>query len=164
MFFLKLIDSISNCLGKIAAFLILPMIMFVVYSSFKRYIVGSMPVWGYEVPIFLYGVSSILGGCYCHKNKKHVNIDIISKYLSSAQYRKLSVLSELVVFTCCFIVAYYAVSWAWDSTLLRERSIHQTEFNPEIWWFKWMIPVGFFSIALQALRNILKKQDLSVNS
>lgn len=149
-------ENASKWLGFFAAFLLFPLVLTVAYSSFKRYFLGAMPTWGYEVPIFLYGMSFMLGGAYCLLRDKHVNVDIMPKYLSAANRAKVTALSNLLILVSCAVIGYYAVLWAWDSTLLRERSIHQTEFNPEIWWFKWSVPIGFLSIALQAFSNILK--------
>ena len=152
-----LTEGLSVLLGRIAAYLLFPLVLAVAYSSFKRYFLGSMPTWGYEVPIFLYGISFMLGGAYCLMHEKHVNVDILPKYLSPSNQKRLSVVTNVLIMISCAVIGYYAVWWAWDSTLLRERSVHQTEFNPEIWWFKWIIPISFIAIAIQALQNILNQ-------
>ena len=41
--------------------------------------------------------------------------------------------------------------------------MHQTAFNPPIWWLKWFIPISAGLVALQAIADLLKeiiKKDL----
>jgi TRAP-type C4-dicarboxylate transport system permease small subunit len=45
--------------------------------------------------------------------------------------------------------------WAWEATRTFERSIHQTAFNPPIWWFKWVVPISAGMIAIQAMTNLV---------
>jgi TRAP-type mannitol/chloroaromatic compound transport system permease small subunit len=44
---------------------------------------------------------------------------------------------------------------AWQSTLILERSIHQSAFNPQIWWFKWVIPISAALVLLQSFGELI---------
>lgn len=142
-------------LGYFSALLILPLVFLIIYATCKRYFWGNMPSWGYEIPIFLYGIFFLIGGILCQINDKHVNVDILPKYVSVKTHNKLMIFSNLVIVASCLMVAYHASSWAYESTLLNERSVHQTDFNPSIWWFKWFVPISFFGVAVQATVNTL---------
>jgi hypothetical protein len=38
---------------------------------------------------------------------------------------------------------------------MRERSTHQTPFNPEVWWYRWIIPISCALISWQAFKDML---------
>ena len=149
------VSCLSRCIGNAAAILILPLIVLIIYSTCKRYFFNNMPSWGYEVPIFIYGISFLLGGILCQVNGKHVNVDILPKYVSIKWQKRLNVFSNIMIAVACFIIACYASEWAYEATLLNERSVHQTDFNPTNWWFKWFVPIAFFLVALQSIANII---------
>ncbi len=153
--FAEKISCLSRRIGTIAALLILPLIILIVYATCKRYFLDSMPSWGYEVPIFIYGIFFLIGGVLCQVGGKHVNVDILPKYVPKRWQRRLNTLSNIMIAAACFVVAYYASEWAYEATLINERSVHQTDFNPTVWWFKWFVPVSFLLVALQSIANII---------
>ncbi|MEG1824164.1 MAG: TRAP transporter small permease [Cloacibacillus sp.] len=148
-------NRISKYLGDITALIILPLIGLIIYAACKRYFFDSMPSWGYEIPIFIYGMFFLVGGIYCQLNNKHVNVDILPKYVSLKWQTRLQTLSNLLIAGGCLVVAYYASGWAYESMLINERSVHQTDFNPTIWWFKLFVPFSFFFVAIQSIVNIV---------
>lgn len=102
------VSCLSRCIGNAAAILILPLIVLIIYSTCKRYFFNNMPSWGYEVPIFIYGISFLLGGILCQVNGKHVNVDILPKYVSIKWQKRLNVFSNIMIAVACFIIACYA--------------------------------------------------------
>lgn len=149
------ISCLSKFLGNIFALLILPLVVMIIYAAIKRYFFKSMPSWGYEIPIFFYGIFFLIGGTFCQLNNKHVNVDILPKYVSEKSQKRLRILSNVLIAVACLTVAYYASEWAYESTLINERSVHQTDFNPTVWWFKWFVPISFLLIALQSIANVI---------
>ena len=79
-----------------------------------------------------------------------------------SKFRKfLEILGILVTLSVCVIIVWLGTKYAWQSTKILERSIHQTAFNPQIWWFKWFIPVSAALVFIQAIVNLFKKMYLS---
>ncbi|MEG1544182.1 MAG: TRAP transporter small permease [Tannerellaceae bacterium] len=150
------ITELSEKIGNISSLLILPMIILIIYSTIKRYFFKDMPSWGYEIPIFIYGIHFLLGGIVCQAKNKHVNVDILPKYISKKAQRRLVAFANFLIASICIILAYYSVFWAYDSFLINEKSVHQTNFNPSVWWFKCFVPFSFFAIAIQSIANIRK--------
>jgi len=142
-------------LGRMIALLILPLITIVVYSALKSYFFKSPPIWTFEMSLFFFGSFFMLGSAYCHMQKKHVAVDVINHYLPVRWRRVQGVFSEIVVLFVAIVIIYVSVPSAWQSTLIRERSILQTPFNPQIWWFRWIIPISCFLIAVQACIDIV---------
>jgi TRAP-type C4-dicarboxylate transport system permease small subunit len=87
--------------------------------------------------------------------KKHVSVDVLNHYLSPKWKRIQGIFSELVVLCVVLAILWVSVPAAWRSMLMRERSTHQTPFNPEIWWYRWIIPVSCALISWQAFRDMV---------
>src|SRR6056297_2936770 len=126
--------------NKITALLTIPLAIVVVYCALMRYIFHAMPDWGFEIAIFIFGIQVMLGGAYTHAKHKHVSVDILPKYLPALVNLRLKLLHEVIIIFVCLIILFISSQWAWDSFLILEHSMHQTTFNPPIWWFKAIIP------------------------
>ncbi|MFO7577848.1 MAG: TRAP transporter small permease [Pelovirga sp.] len=137
-------------LGRLISLLILPLIAMIVYSALRSYFFRDPPIWTFEMSIFLFGCFFMLGSAYCHMEKKHVAVDIINHYLPPRWQRVQGVFSEAVVLFVAVVLIVISVPTAWQATLIGERSILQTPFNPYVWWFRWVIPISCFLIGVQA--------------
>jgi TRAP-type mannitol/chloroaromatic compound transport system permease small subunit len=152
----KTIGSVSERIGQGAALLILPLIATIVYSVMVRYLMNEIVHWAFEISIFLYGIMVTIGGAYTLKHKAHVRVDVLADYLGPRGRCILDVVSFLVIFGVCCMIAYIGTRAAWMSTLRLERSTLQTPFDPQIWWFRWFIPVSATLIALQSVAEIFQ--------
>ncbi len=139
--------------GRLVSLLILPLIAEILYSSLKSFVLNDAPIWSFEMTLFLYGAFFMLGSAYCHMEKKHVAVEVLAPYLSPKWKRALGIFSELVVLSVVLVLVWVSVPAAYRSTLMLERSTHQTPFNPQIWWYRWIIPISCVLIALQAGRD-----------
>lgn len=142
-------------IGKLVSLLILPLIVGIVYSSLKSFIFNDPPIWTFEMSLFLYGSFVMLGAGFCHLEKKHVAVDVLRSYLSPKWNRILGIFSEGIVLFVALVIIWVSVPGAWRSTLMRERSTHQTPFNPEIWWYRWIIPISCALLSWQAFKDML---------
>ena len=154
---IKRIEKVSDFSGKIAAWMIVPMILVIVYTAFMRYALNNTPNWGFEVSLFVYGIHFILGGAYTLKEKSHVRVDILPHYLSIKGQKILEILGLIITFVVCIVILWLGAKYSWQSTKIWEHSMHQTAFNPPIWWFKWFIPISAGLVALQAIASLLKE-------
>lgn len=142
-------------LGRLVSLLILPLIAIIVYSALKSYFFKEPPIWTFEMSIFIFGSFFMLGAAYCHMLKGHVAVDIINHYLPPKWCRIQGIFSESVILFVAFVLIYVSVPNAYRATLMGERSILQTPFNPYVWWFRWIIPISGVLIAWQAIVNII---------
>lgn len=141
--------------GRLISLLILPLITIIVYSALKSFFFKSPPIWTFEMSLFLFGCFFMLGSAYCHMQKKHVAVDIINHYLPPKWQRLQGVFSELIVLFVAVVLIVISVPSAWNATLILERSILQTPFNPYVWWFRWIIPLSALLIAVQACVDMI---------
>jgi TRAP-type C4-dicarboxylate transport system permease small subunit len=97
----------------------------------------------------------MLGSAYCHLEKKHVAVDALIHYVGPKTARGLSIFAELVVLFVVVVMLYVSIPAAYRSYMIRERSTHQTPFNPQIWWYRWIIPISCALISWQAFKDML---------
>lgn len=154
--FLSAIDKISLWSGKLASYLFIPLILIIVYTVFMRYVLSNAPDWGFEMTIFLYGIMMFVGGGYTHREKSHVTVDVFSQFLGEKGTTVLEIISSITIIIVCVILTIQSSEAAMESTRILERSIHQTAFNPPIWWFKWFIPFSAVLIILQSLKFLIE--------
>lgn len=154
--FIRSMDWISERTGRLSASLVVPLILTIVYSVIVRYWLGGVVHWAFEMSIFFYGVMVMLGGAFAMLHKAHVRVDVLAQYLGPRWRFGLDLLSFAMVIAVCALVIWIGTRSAWMSTLRMERSPLQTPFDPQIWWFKWFIPLSAALIALQSLAEIVK--------
>jgi len=154
--FIAFADELSMRTGIWTSYLILPMIGVIVFTAVLRYFFDIAVDWGFEVSIFIYGVHCLLGGCYTMVLKGHIIVDTLPRRLPMRWQKYIQIFSFMIVIAVCLVAVWMGSIWAWKSTMIWERSIHQTVFNPPIWWFKWVIPISAALIVIQALADMLK--------
>lgn len=141
--------------GRLISLLLLPLVAEILYSSLKLFTLNDAPIWSFEMTLFLYGTFFMLGSAYCHMEKKHVAVEVLAPYLSPKWKRILGIFSELVVLFVVVVIVFVSVPTAYRSTLMLERSTHQTPFDPQIWWYRWVISISCALIAWQAGKDAL---------
>lgn len=153
---IKVIDLLSEYTGKIAYFLIIPLTIIVFYTVIMRRFFGNYPEWGFEVTIFLFGIMILLAGADTLRTKGHISVDIIQSYVHGGVKKILNIFIYLLIIGIALLLFLKGIDLSIESTMIQERSAHQTSFNPTIWWFKWFIPIGAFLLLLQALAELFK--------
>jgi TRAP-type mannitol/chloroaromatic compound transport system permease small subunit len=143
-------------LGKIVSLLILPLIAVIIYSALMSYFYKAPPNWGFETILFLYGSFFMLGSGYCHMNKKHVAVDVLIQHVGPKTARALSIFAEAMVLFVVLVMIYMSIPSSYRSFMIRERSTHQTPFNPQIWWYRCVIPISCALVSWQAFKNMLR--------
>lgn len=154
---LKGIDGLSYWSGKIASFLIIPLTLVICYTVIMRSFFSQSPDWGFEVSIFLYGIGILIAGAEVLRVNEHVSVDVFPRLVSERMRNILAVISTLVIIVVCLVMIVQGYNSALASTLISERSSHQSSFNPPIWWYKWIIPLAASLIFLQAIKRLVEE-------
>ncbi len=158
---LKIIDTISEWMGKIFGWLSLMLVLVVVYGTFMRYFFSKPPVWAFETSVFIYAGLFMLGISYTHLVDAHCRIDVFVTHSSLRTRVILDLLSYLVFFFPFVIILiinstnYAAFSWE-----RRETSFFP--WHPPIYPFKALIPVAFSFLFLQGLADFIRKIRVAV--
>jgi TRAP-type C4-dicarboxylate transport system permease small subunit len=135
---------------------LLPVLVVVVLVNVLSRAFGQALSWPFEVSIFLFGISALLVGGQVLMDREHVAVDILPR---RSGIRARTVLRGIALFLIAAVAVTLIVQGsltAAESTRIRERSIFQTTFDPEIWWFRWMIPLGGLLLLAESLRQLFR--------
>lgn len=149
----KLITQTNILVGKIAAWLIIPMFFALLADVFMRYLIGSATIWTSELAQLIFGLYSVIAGGYLLAERGHVSVDIF--YGNFSTKRKAAV--DLAT---CFLFLFFMIVLIWQSGDMAWESMERWEtshslWNPYIWPVKLAIPVAGVLLMLQGLVRIV---------
>ena len=152
----KIIDKISSWFGGVAAFLVIPLMLVVMYEVAMRKIFNAPTAWTYDVCWMLFAAQFLLGGAFTHLRNGHIRIDIVYATLSPRARRIYDVLINVIVIMPPMLAFGYAgVEFAAEAWATGEK------LSTTNWFFpagppKTLLPIGFFLLALQCLAEIIR--------
>jgi len=156
-FFLKTVDAISEWSGKFIAFTILAGIFILVYEVILRYLFNAPAMWTHGTCQRIFAVYYVLAGVYVHRDRAHVNVEILYNRFSIRKKAILNVITSPVFFAFCGVLLWQGIKFAWTSVSQFEPD--ETPWRAPIYPIKLMIPAGAFLILLQGVANLVR--DLS---
>jgi len=167
---LAAVDTISLRSGQAVAYLLLPICGAMVFEVIARYMFNAPTIWSTEVVVMLAGTLYIIGGAYTQYLRGHISVDTLYEYLSPRWRTATRVFLHFPLFFLYVGVLLWAgAGFAWESMVESERS--GSLWNPVIWPYKFVVPLGALLIFLQGLaqfirdvRALITGEDLSVAS
>lgn len=154
------INWFSDLLGKIAALLLVLLLLNVFYDVVMRYLFNDVSIGMQELEWHLYSTIFLLGVSYAIRHNGHVRVDIIYERCSlktQAWIDLLGVLIFLLPFT--ILVFYYGIGFTSESYAMGEQSGDPGGLAYR-WIIKSMIPVAFFSMALSGIGMLLHSVNI----
>lgn len=159
--FMNGVTRINEVIGRIVAYLVLAMFVFILLEVFLRYAFNSPTVWTNELTQLLFGVYAVLSGGYLMAHKGHVNVDLIYAALSRRQQAALDIVTSVLFFIFVFALVYFALDMATESFESRETSY--SAWDPPIWPVKACIAIGSILLALQGVVRLLEDIAIAFN-
>ena len=150
------IDTFSLWIGRVVAWLTVPLMAAMVYEVFARYYFTAPTLWAYDISRMVYGAMFILGSAYALSKGVHIRSDFI--------YRKWSVKTQgrvdLALYVICYfpamvILLWVSSEWAWTSLSRGERGT-DTSWMPLLGPVKSALPVGVVFLIIQGVSELLK--------
>ena len=153
---LRGIDFISVWTGKLAAFLVLFLIVAVVYEVISRYAFNAPTIWSFEIQRMLGGSLFVLGLAWVLIQKGHIRVDLFYQRLSPRGQAILDVvLTLLIVFPLWILVIPHFIEWAQNSWAIQERS-SDSAWRNIIYPFKTVAPVAIFLLLLGLVATFIR--------
>jgi TRAP-type mannitol/chloroaromatic compound transport system permease small subunit len=148
-------DEISTWTGKVAAWLIVALMLVVCVEVFKRYIMNAPTAWIYDVDNMLYGTLFMMCGAYTLAQGGHVRGDFLYGSMKPRMQATLD-LALYVTFFLPGIAALLYAGWGYaaDSWRIDEHSM--TAGGPPVYHFKSIIPLAGALVLLQGLAEIVR--------
>lgn len=152
----KKFDAISDRIGRIFSYLVLPLTILIVFEVITRRVFDAPTIWTFELSNFLYGSHFMLVAAYGLLYKAHVSIDIISSRFSKKTQEKLHLFCYFTMFfPFVGIILYYGISFAAESWSMWESS--WSVWGPPLYPIKTVIPVTAGLLLLQGISEVIRK-------
>jgi len=151
----RFLEAISEYAGVLAAFLIIPMLVVIVFEVIMRYGFNAPTVWAFEATTLIYGMHFVLCFAYTHKHNGHVAIDVLESRLR----KKFRIALRIIVNTVLFLpttglLAAWSVIYAGDSWGNWERA--STSWAPPLYPFKTIMAIGMIMLFGQGLALLIR--------
>jgi len=153
--FLYRIDRVSTWTGKVAAWLILVLMLVVCVEVFKRYILNAPTAWIYDVDNMLYGTLFMLCGAYTLAQGGHVRGDFLYGSMKPRTQAGLDLALYLLFFVPGIAALVYA-GWEYAGDAWRINEHSMTAGGPPVYQFKAMIPLAGALVLLQGFAEIVR--------
>ena len=159
---LRYIEWLSEWTGRIACWLILPLVMGTVYDVLMRYFFKAPTKWAYELTWMEYGALFMLGGAYALKHKLHVRVDVLyNKYPRKVQLWYDTLMYLLIFIPLYVILIIYSTKYAAYSWRILEHSAI-SYWQPPVYPIKTLMPVAFFLMFLQGICELIKTARIAI--
>ena len=150
------IDTFSLWVGRLVAWMTIPLMAAMIYEVFARYYFTAPTVWAYDISRMVYGAMFVLGAAYALSKGVHIRSDFL--------YRKWSVRTQgrvdLALYVICYfpamiILLWVSAEWAWTSLERGERGT-DTSWMPLLGPVKSALPLGVALLIIQGVSELLK--------
>lgn len=150
------IDFICIWTGKLAAFLVIILIVAVVYEVTSRYAFNAPTIWSFEIQRMVGGSMFVLGFAWVLIMKAHVRVDLLYQRLSPRGQAILdAVLTLLLVFPLWIIVMPRMIEWVQISWAIHEES-SDSAWRNIIYPFKTVAPIAIFLLILALVTTFIR--------
>ena len=150
------VDAFSLWVGRVVAWMAIPLMLAMIYEVFARYFFTAPTVWAYDVSRMLYGAMFVLGAAYALSKGVHIRSDFLyRKWSVRTQGRVDTALYALCYFPAMIILLWVSSEWAWTSLSRAERGT-DTSWMPLLGPVKSALPVGVVFLIIQGISELLK--------
>ena len=154
--FFRLVNGLSDVVGKLASFLVVILIVSIGYDIFMRYLFAKPTSWAYDMTIMLFGSYTMLGAAYCHYRDGHVRMDLIYGTLSSRRKATIDVICYILLFFPLFIVLLYKCGEHAIWSLISSERASASVWRPPLAPFKLTVAFGILLFLLQGIVQFLR--------
>ena len=137
------IDAINRTIGRIFAWILLPMICLTAFEVFSRYVLKSPTVWAWELIIQIWGLMLMACGGYCYWKGGLVRVDLL-----------YNIATAILVLICMGLVFIYGINIFLLSFRLNERI--SSVWGSPMWTIRFWVPLGAALMFIQAISELIK--------
>lgn len=153
---IRIIDKITEIIGRAATLLALFLVLTVVVDVALRYFFSISFAALRELEWHAYAALFLLGGAYTLRYDAHVRVDVLYQHLSDKHKALINVLGCLLfLFPGCYLIIKTSLPMVQFSYMMSEISPDPGGLHYR-WLIKALIPFGFGLIALQGVSFFLK--------
>ena len=151
--FVRIIRSISQLCGFVAAGLIAAGVLVVCHMVFVRYVLNDNTIWQTDFTTYCLIAATFIGSPYVLMTRGHVNVDVLPHYAGPRLRFWLAILGQCV--TIAFAVALAILTFlfwkeAWDN-----KWVSDTMWRARLWIPYMSMPIGLCVLTLEAVAGLL---------
>lgn len=151
--FMRGVSAVNERVGRFASYFVLAIFALLFAEVLLRYFFRSPTVWTNELGQLLFGAYAVLSGGYLLARGGHVNVDIVYGTFPRRTKAAVDILTSIFFFAFVGILLWQGSIFALESIAKMETS--HSAWNPPVWMFKAMIPVGAGLLLLQGLVKLI---------
>jgi len=153
---IQAIDTLSIWVGQIAALLIIPIIISMVYEIVARKLFVAPTMWAYDISRMFYGAAFVLGAGYALMRGVHIRADFIYRNWKPENQAKVDLaLYLLLFFPGMIFFLLTSIDFAYEAWDRGERG-NDTAWMPHVGPIKTVLPVGIGLLLIQGVSEVLK--------
>jgi TRAP-type mannitol/chloroaromatic compound transport system permease small subunit len=150
------IDQLAIWSGRLAAWLILPMVFSLCYEVIARYLFNAPTLWAYDMTFMLYGSFFMLGAAFTLQRKGHVRTDSFYADWSPKRQAWTDLICYLVMFFP-FVSVFLFVGWGYFvKAFVTNETFVTSAWQPITWPFKMVMPLTGLLLFIQGISECLK--------
>ena len=150
------LDRVSIWSGRIAAWLLLPMVLSLCYEVVARYLFNAPTQWAYDMTFMLYGSFFMLGAAFTLQRKGHVRTDSFYSNWSARRQAGVDLACYLLMFLP-FVGVFVVIGWEYFlKAYLTNETFVSSSWQPITWPFKLSMPLAGALLLVQGISECLK--------
>lgn len=152
----QIIDSFTEKIGVLVAWLTTALVLNVFYDVVMRYVFHHGNIAIQELEWHIFSVIFLIGAAYTLKEDGHVRVDILYTKFSAKQKAWVDFICTFIfLIPFCIIVIYASLNFVESSWAVREISPDPGGL-PGRYILKAMIPAGFVLLIIQGISQAIK--------
>jgi TRAP-type mannitol/chloroaromatic compound transport system permease small subunit len=117
----SLIDTMNRTIGRIFAYILLPMTILTAFEVFRRYVLNSPTIWAWELILQIWGFMLMACGGYCYLKGGLVRVDVVYNNFNKNLKTLIGIITAITVLICMGLSFKYGWTMAFKSFLRNER-------------------------------------------
>lgn len=153
---LRWVDRLSEAAAAVVVYLVVLLTAVLGYEITARYLFNSPTNWSFDISYMIGGAFFLFGEAYALKHHRHVRIDIFYNRFSPRTRAIIDAFFYLLLFVPLWVgILVYLYPYVQFSWKVGERSM-QSYWQPLIYPFKTLMPIGVFLLLLQGLAEFVR--------
>jgi TRAP-type mannitol/chloroaromatic compound transport system permease small subunit len=152
----RLIDRLSELIGKSAIWLVLVVVLISAANALMRYTINYSSNAYLEIQWYLFGLIFFSCSGYTLLRNEHIRIDVVSCKFSKRTQTWFDIFG-LLFFLMPMAVTIMVLSWPVFVHALQSGEMSNSEGGLIVWPARFMIPAGFFLLIMQAISELIKR-------
>ena len=150
----NIIDAINRTIGRIFAWILLPMICLTAFEVFSRYVLNHPTIWAWELIVQIWGLMLMACGGYCYWKGGFVRVDVAYNIFPQKMKYVIGIITAILALLCMALI----FKFGWDmfyASFLRNERISSVWGSP-MWTIRFWVPLGSGLMFLQAVSELIK--------